>query len=64
VVGVGIDTDILYFPDEVRRWVEGYRAGGAQAEYAKIATPFGHDAFLIEFEQAARILRNATGGEK
>lgn len=64
VVGVGIDTDILYFPGEVERWVEGYRAGGATAEYAEIATPYGHDAFLIEFEQAERILRNATGGQR
>jgi homoserine O-acetyltransferase len=63
VVGVGIDTDILYFPTEVRAWVEGYRAGGADASYAEITTPYGHDAFLIEFEQAARIIRNATGGE-
>jgi homoserine O-acetyltransferase len=64
VVGVGIDTDILYFPGEVERWVDGYRAGGAAAEYVEIATRYGHDAFLIEFEQAERILRNAMGGER
>jgi len=64
VVGVGIDTDILYFASEVQRWVDGYRAGGARAEYAEITTPYGHDAFLIEFEQAAGILRNALSGEK
>jgi len=63
-VGVGIDTDILYFASEVQRWVDGYRAGGARAEYAEITTPYGHDAFLIEFEQAAGILRNALSGEK
>jgi homoserine O-acetyltransferase len=64
VVGVGIDTDILYFPGEVRRWVESYRAAGARADYVEMATPYGHDAFLIEFEQAARILRNARCGER
>jgi homoserine O-acetyltransferase len=64
VVGVGIDTDILYFPSEVRRWVDGYRAGGARADYAEIATPYGHDAFLIEFEQVAAIIRNAMRGER
>jgi len=64
VVGVGIDTDILYFPAEVRQWVEGYRAGGACAEYVEIGTPYGHDAFLIEFDKAARILHDATSGER
>lgn len=57
IIGVGIDTDILYYPQEVRDWVEGYRAGGANAHYAEIATPYGHDAFLIEFGQVEEILR-------
>jgi homoserine O-acetyltransferase len=56
VVGVGIDTDILYYPREVRRWVEAYRAGGANARYEEITSVYGHDAFLIEFEQVSRIL--------
>lgn len=59
VIGVGIDTDILYFPSEVRAWVEGYRRGGANARYAEIVTPYGHDAFLIEFGQVERILRGS-----
>lgn len=57
VVGVGIDSDILYYPWEVRRWVDGYARGGANSRYEEITTPYGHDAFLIEFEQAGRILR-------
>jgi homoserine O-acetyltransferase/O-succinyltransferase len=57
VIGVGIDTDILYYPWEVRAWVEEYARGGANAVYEEIATPYGHDAFLIEFEQVERILR-------
>jgi homoserine O-acetyltransferase len=56
VIGVGIDTDILYYPGEVRSWVEAYRKGGANARYEEIATPYGHDAFLIELEQVDRIL--------
>lgn len=56
VIGVGIDTDILYYPWEVRRWVDAYSRGGANARYEEITTPFGHDAFLIEFEQVGRIL--------
>jgi homoserine O-acetyltransferase len=57
VVGVGIDTDILYYPSEVRGWVEAYARGGANARYEEIRTPYGHDAFLIEADQAGRILR-------
>jgi homoserine O-acetyltransferase len=56
-IGVGIDTDILYYPSEVRSWVEGYARGGANARYVEMSTPYGHDAFLIEFEQVERILR-------
>jgi homoserine O-acetyltransferase/O-succinyltransferase len=59
VVGVGIDTDILYYPGEIRGWVEGYSKGGANARYEEIKTSYGHDAFLIENEQVGRILRGA-----
>jgi len=56
VVGVGIDTDILYYPWEITRWVDAYARSGANARYEEITTPYGHDAFLIEFEQVGRIL--------
>jgi homoserine O-acetyltransferase len=57
VVGVGIDSDILYLATEVRDWVMAYRAAGASAEYREIASLYGHDAFLIEWDQVERILR-------
>jgi homoserine O-acetyltransferase len=57
IVGVGIDTDILYYPSEVREWVEAYRAAGARARYVEIASLCGHDAFLIEWDQVVAILR-------
>ena len=28
VIGVGVDTDILYYPAEVRAWTEAYRSSG------------------------------------
>ncbi len=56
VVGVGIDTDILYYPEEVRAWVEAYRAAGANARYGEITSIYGHDAFLVEFDQVAKYL--------
>jgi homoserine O-acetyltransferase len=57
VTGVGIDSDILYLATEVRDWVAAYRAAGANAEYREIASLYGHDAFLIEWDQVERILR-------
>jgi homoserine O-acetyltransferase len=57
VVGVGIDSDILYLPAEVRQWVSGYRAAGVKAEYREIASLYGHDAFLTEWDQVEGILR-------
>lgn len=57
VVGVGIDSDILYLPAEVREWVSGYRAAGVKAEYREIASLYGHDAFLTEWDQVEGILR-------
>jgi homoserine O-acetyltransferase/O-succinyltransferase len=57
VIGVGIDSDILYPATEVRDWVAAYQAGGAAAEYREIASLYGHDAFLIEWDQVERILR-------
>jgi homoserine O-acetyltransferase len=59
VIGVGIDSDILYNPHEVRAWVRAYGAAGVNARYEEISSPYGHDAFLIEWEQVGRVLRSA-----
>jgi homoserine O-acetyltransferase/O-succinyltransferase len=58
IIGVGIDSDILYYPAEVREWVNAYRRAGANAEYREISSLYGHDAFLIEWEQVEKILRD------
>jgi homoserine O-acetyltransferase len=57
VVGVGVDTDILYYPGEVRAWTDAYRAAGLDARYREIRSASGHDAFLIEWDQVEAILR-------
>jgi homoserine O-acetyltransferase len=59
LVGVGVDSDILYPAAEVRQWVQAYRLAGAPASYREIASLYGHDAFLIEWDQVERILRGA-----
>lgn len=50
---LGIDSDVLYPESEVRTLAEGL----PNAEYARIGSPHGHDAFLIEFPQVAARLR-------
>jgi homoserine O-acetyltransferase len=57
IIGVGVDSDILYYPAEVRAWVAAYREAGANARYVEMASLYGHDAFLIEWDQVAAILR-------
>jgi homoserine O-acetyltransferase len=50
---MGIPTDVLYPEVEQRQLVEGL----PDAAYARIVSPHGHDAFLIEFSQVAAHLR-------
>ncbi len=50
---IGIDSDVLYPESEVR----ALAAALPNASYARIASPHGHDAFLIEFAQVARHLK-------
>lgn len=50
---LGIDSDVLYPEGEVKTLA----AGLPNAEYARIGSPHGHDAFLIEFPQVAARLR-------
>jgi homoserine O-acetyltransferase/O-succinyltransferase len=59
IIGVGIDSDILYYPAEIREWVDAYQRAGANAEYREISSLYGHDAFLIEWKQVEGILRAA-----
>lgn len=57
---VGIDTDALYLPGQMRSLTVALRDAGAFAEYAEIRSPHGHDAFLIEWEQLGDLLRRAV----
>ena len=54
LVGVGIPGDILYTDEDVRAWTDP-----AGADYRKIDSIHGHDAFLIEVDQVASILTEA-----
>ena len=59
LIGVGIQDDILYGPRQVRQLVETAREAGVTADYREIRSTKGHDAFLVEWDQLAVILREA-----
>lgn len=49
LLAVGLSSDVLYPPAEVRALATLARHGA----YAELETPFGHDAFLVDFEALA-----------
>ena len=55
---LGIDSDVLYPESEVKTLA----AGLPNAEYTRVTSPHGHDAFLIEFPQVAARLRRFLEG--
>ena len=50
---IGVDSDVLYLPEESRELARLIPGG----TYREITSPWGHDAFLIEFGQLDRYLR-------
>jgi homoserine O-acetyltransferase len=49
---VGIETDVLFPPSE-QEFIAKHIPG---AHYVKIESPYGHDGFLLEFEQLEKII--------
>jgi homoserine O-acetyltransferase len=45
---VGISSDWLFLPQDIRQAAERFAALGYQSEYAEIESDHGHDAFLAE----------------
>ncbi|MGH9606497.1 MAG: homoserine O-acetyltransferase MetX [Terracidiphilus sp.] len=54
---VGISSDWLFPPEDVRRFAEAIRAAGAQADYREMTSAHGHDAFLAEQAELVRLLQ-------
>ncbi len=54
---VGISSDWLFRPQDVRAAANRFRNAGFDASYLELASDHGHDAFLAEPEALARLLR-------
>jgi len=56
ILALGIRSDWLFPPAEVRALAEGLAAAGAHATYRELDSPHGHDAFLKEWDLLAPVL--------
>ena len=59
LTGIGIQDDILYGPRQVHALVDAAEQAGVAARYREISSTKGHDAFLVEWDQLAALLREA-----
>lgn len=58
---IGVRTDILFPPGQVRESADAIRASGGAARYWELDSPHGHDAFLKEFERIEAAIRDGVG---
>ncbi len=54
---IGISSDWLFRPQDVRAAAERFAEKGARSEYAELRSDHGHDAFLAEPTSLAHILK-------
>lgn len=45
---VGISSDMLYLPEEIRGDVDWLQVQGVPARYRLLQSPYGHDSFLVD----------------
>jgi len=50
VLSIGIRSDLLFLPYLQRETVDLVNSFGGRAEYLEMDSPWGHDAFLVDFE--------------
>ncbi len=54
---VGMSSDWLFPPENVRQFADTIRAAGVQADYREMTSAHGHDAFLAEQAELVRLLQ-------
>lgn len=57
VLLLGISTDWLFPPDEIKAFAARLSDYGVPVEYAELDSPHGHDAFLKEWDQLDQCIR-------
>lgn len=57
VLAIGATTDILFPPQQQREIADGLRSAGADARFLPLASPQGHDAFLVDFGRFGPAIR-------
>jgi homoserine O-acetyltransferase len=56
-LAIGVATDILFPLQQQEQIADGLRAGGADAAFLPLASPQGHDAFLVDFDRFGPAVR-------
>jgi homoserine O-acetyltransferase len=54
---VGISSDWLFPPEDVRRFAETIRSAGCHVDYRDMISAHGHDAFLAEQAELVQLLK-------
>ncbi len=57
VLVIGIDSDVLYYPHELKSTVRMLQRLGKRTLYDELHSIYGHDAFLVEYDQLNRLVR-------
>jgi homoserine O-acetyltransferase len=56
ILVLGISSDVLYFPAELKTVAEQLQDLKKNVQYVELVSKFGHDSFLIEYEKMNSII--------
>lgn len=56
-LSIGVQTDILFPLQQQEQIADGLRLGGARSDFLPLASPQGHDAFLVDIERFGPAVR-------
>jgi homoserine O-acetyltransferase len=59
VLAISFDTDWRFGAEHSRHIVDSLRAGGVEARHSDVASPWGHDSFLLDGEEYHRLVAEA-----
>ncbi|MBN2089369.1 homoserine O-acetyltransferase [candidate division KSB1 bacterium] len=56
VLVIGISSDVLYFPDELKNVCQQLQDLKKDVQYVELVSKYGHDSFLIEYDKMNSIV--------